>query len=119
MISIEKLPASPCLRVSPSSTRFNSHLAPLSVNPKTRPELKLRANSLSPLKWTKTLVQSSLDDFSYERCGFNHWRLLQGVQDLSSTSSLLERLIIVMRHEDRKPTNLITYPCFKDTAISS
>ncbi|NET59714.1 MAG: hypothetical protein F6K47_27260 [Symploca sp. SIO2E6] len=38
----------------------NLNLAPISTNPKTRPEFKLWANSSSPLKWTRIFTQSTL-----------------------------------------------------------
>jgi hypothetical protein len=34
---------------------LNSAIAPFSVSSQFRPELKLRANRLSPLKWTEIL----------------------------------------------------------------
>ncbi len=36
------------------------------VAPKAHPELKFRANSGSPLKWTKTLIECSSEHFCYE-----------------------------------------------------
>ncbi len=41
-------------------------LALFSMTLITSQELKFLAHSSSPLKWTKILIQSSLDDFSFE-----------------------------------------------------
>ena len=41
---------------------YHTHLA---INPLSCLAINRQANSPSPLKWTKTLSQSSLEDFSY------------------------------------------------------
>lgn len=46
------------------------------VCPTVRLELKFKAHSLSPLKWTEFLTQSSLDDFRYEVRGLNPRRVI-------------------------------------------
>ncbi len=47
--------------------QYLSLMAAFSVSPTPRLEMNFQANSLSPLKWTKSIFsQSSLEDFSYE-----------------------------------------------------
>lgn len=51
----------------------------IALNPRFRQRIYSLANSSSPLKHTKTLVQSSLEDFSYETGnsfpgGYWEWR---------------------------------------------
>ncbi|WP_146131490.1 hypothetical protein [Merismopedia glauca] len=43
----------------------------LTVKALLRRELKFTAHSSSPLKWTKTIPESSEEDFSYETGVFN------------------------------------------------
>jgi hypothetical protein len=50
---------------------------------KIYPEFKLRANMSSPLKWTKTPIKSSLDDFNYETVVSTTGGLLLLVQDVN------------------------------------
>ncbi len=50
--------------------------------PLTRQRINSLSHSESPLKWTKTLSQSSLDDFSYETVVLTTGGLLKGVEDL-------------------------------------
>ncbi|WP_226586651.1 hypothetical protein [Microseira wollei] len=47
-----------------------------SISVITRQGINSLANSESPLKWTKNIIQSDLSDFSFSLCGFNHWRVV-------------------------------------------
>ena len=54
-----------------------------------RQRINSLANSLSPLKWTNSFMESSLDDFSCETVADSHWRVfaIGAISQIKQTST--------------------------------